>query len=116
MNREIAQAMSQSPQDFLGVAWPRVSTFPLVGGGTIRPVEAVATHDFKDELDLLAGMDAWRIDPETPMVRGLASRVQWSRAHDTFSIRYRVASGRQRNSASAVPRSRTRTVAICFPT
>lgn len=93
MNSPIIELMSQSARDFSDIVWPRASNLPLIGGGKIRPVEAVATNDFKDELDLLAGIDAWQIDPGTPMIRGLASRVQWRAQHNTFSIRLSLPSG-----------------------
>lgn len=93
MNDPLFSALSQSAADFEKVVWPVASSFPVVGGGTLRPVEAVATADFKDELDLLAGIDAWQIDRGIPMMRGLASRVQWGGRYDTFSIRYRLPSG-----------------------
>lgn len=93
MNNPLKQALSQSAADFQNVVWPVVSLFPLVGGGMLRPVEAVATADFKDDLDLLAGIDAWQVDRGIPMMRGLASRVQWGGRYDSFSIRYRLPSG-----------------------
>lgn len=93
MNNPLLQVLSQSAADFQNVVWPVVSQFPVVGGGILRPVEAVATADFKDDLDLLAGIDAWQVDRGIPMMRGLASRVQWGGRYDTFSIRYRLPSG-----------------------
>ena len=94
MGEHIIQAMSQSASDFMNVAWPVASRFPLIGGGCIRPVEAIAMNDFRDELDCLAGIDAWQIDRETPMIRGMASRIQWRTRHDTFTIRFKLPSGR----------------------
>ncbi len=93
MNDPLLQMLSQSASDFQRIVWPIASAFPLVGGGLLRPVEAVATADFKDDLDLLAGIDAWQVDRGIPMMRGLASRVQWGGRYDTFSIRYRLPSG-----------------------
>lgn len=95
MNDPLFSALSQSAADFQNVVWPVASFFPLIGGGTLRPVEAVATADFKDDLDLLAGIDAWQVDKNIPMMRGLASRVQWGSRWDTFSIRYRLPSGQR---------------------
>ena len=89
----VLESLSWSAQDFRDIVWPVVSGFPIVGGGSLRPVEAAVLSDFADELDLLAGIDAWQIDPGTPMVRGLASRVQWGTAHNSFSIRYKLPSG-----------------------
>lgn len=93
MNNPVTKLMSQSANDFSKIVWPIASKLPLIGGGDIKPVEAVATNDFKDELDVLAGIDAWQIDPGTPMLRGLASRVQWNAQHNTFSIRLSLPSG-----------------------
>ncbi len=93
MSEHIIQTMSQSASDFMNITWPVASKFPLIGGGSIKPVEAVAINDFKDELDLLAGIDAWQINFETPMIRGMASRIQWRNRHDTFSIRFKLPSG-----------------------
>ncbi|MCE1183393.1 MAG: hypothetical protein LWW81_13990 [Rhodocyclales bacterium] len=93
MSEHLFQTMSQSASDFINITWPVVSNFPLIGGGSIKPVEAVTTNDFKDELDLLAGIDAWQINVETPMIRGMASRIQWRSRYDTFSIRFKLPSG-----------------------
>lgn len=92
-NSLLLQSLSQSASDFQNIVWPVVSGFPLVGGGTLKPVEAVSTSDFKEDLDLLAGIDAWQVDRGIPMMRGLASRVQWTGKFNTFSIRYRLPSG-----------------------
>jgi len=61
----------------------------------IRPVEAVAEKDFKDELDLLAGIDAWQILYSPSAVRGIASRVQWGACYASFTIRTRLPSGNE---------------------
>lgn len=85
--------LSQSASDFQAIVWPVIFHFPVIGGGELKPVEAVSIESFKDDLDLLAGIDAWQIVRQTPMVRGLASRVQWGSNHQTFSIRYSLPSG-----------------------
>ncbi|AKJ28711.1 hypothetical protein [Caldimonas brevitalea] len=92
---EIIAALSDSARDFQDIVWPQVSRLPLVGGGTLRPVEAVAASNFRDELDLLAGIDAWQIQHSSSGIRGLASRVQWGRDHDSFSIRLKLPSGKE---------------------
>lgn len=91
----IVQALSDSARDFQDIVWPRISTTPLVGGGVIRPVEAVAEKDFKDELDLLAGIDAWQIQYSPTAIRGIASRVQWGPCYESFTIRTRLPSGNE---------------------
>ncbi|WP_034298026.1 hypothetical protein [Herbaspirillum sp. RV1423] len=93
MNTGLLASLSDSANDFKNVVWPRISTTPLVGGGVLKPVEAVAEKEFKDELDLLAGIDAWQILYDTSSIRGIASRVQWGSRHDSFSIRIAVRSG-----------------------
>lgn len=115
MNDPFFQALSQSAADFQKVVWPVVSSFPVVGGGTLKPVEAVATADFKDDLDLLAGIDAWQVDKGVPMMRGLASRVQWSNRYDTFSIRYRVPSGQPTEFAKRLTSIQNRDKGHLFP-
>ena len=115
MNNPLLQALSQSAADFQNVVWPVVSRFPLVGGGTLRPVEAVATADFKDDLDLLAGIDAWQVDRGIPMMRGLASRVQWGGRYDTFSIRYRLPSGQPTEFAKRLTSIQNKDKGHLFP-
>lgn len=91
----ITRALSDSARDFQEVVWPRIAATPLVGGGMIRPVEAVAEANFKDELDLLAGIDAWQILYSPSAVRGIASRVQWGACYASFTIRTRLPSGNE---------------------
>ncbi len=84
----ISEQLTDSASDFLNIVWPEISMVPLIGGGTLRSVEAVTDQGFAKELDLLAGIDAWQIltQPASSM-RGIASRVQWGTAHDSFSVR-----------------------------
>lgn len=91
----IATQLSHSARDFLDVVWPRISQVPLLGGGEVRAVEAVASNDFKDELDFLAGIDAWQVHYKPTSMRGIASRVQWGGCHDSFTIRTGVPSGQE---------------------
>jgi len=93
MNAYITQVLSASARDFQDIVWPQISTTPLVNGGVIRPVEAVAEMNFKDDLDLLAGIDAWQIQHSPTAMRGIASRVQWGGCHESFSIRTKLPSG-----------------------
>jgi len=59
----------------------------------LQPVEAVAETNFKDQLDLLAGVDAWQIQSNPSAIRGLASRVQCGEPRKTFTIRTRSKGG-----------------------
>jgi len=115
MTNPLFQTLSQSAADFQHIVWPIASSFPLVGGGTLKPVEATATADFKDDLDLLAGIDAWQVDRGVPMMRGLASRVQWCGRYDTFSIRYRVPSGQPTEFAKRLTSIRNKDQGHLFP-
>lgn len=89
----LLQTMSDSAADFLHVVWPRIAPLAIVGGGSLQPVEAVAKKPFKEQLDLLAGIDAWHIQTQPSAIRGLASRVQWGAARRTFTIRTRSQGG-----------------------
>jgi hypothetical protein len=93
MNSIIATLLSDSARDFANVVWPLIAAAPLVNGGDIRPVEAVAEKGFKDELDLLAGIDAWQVQYAPTAMRGIASRVQWGACHHSFTIRTKLPSG-----------------------
>ncbi|MEI2454852.1 hypothetical protein [Lysobacter firmicutimachus] len=95
MNAQIHQALSDSARDFQDIVWPQIAALPLIQGGDLRPVEAVAEKNFRDELDLLSGIDAWHILDGRAGMRGIASRVQWGQAHSSFTIRTRVASGQE---------------------
>ena len=93
MSNFISQQISDSARDFYNIVWPNISQIAFVGGGQLRLVEAVADKDFKDELDLLAGIDAWQVQYAPSAIRGIASRVQWGEARRTFTIRTRSVGG-----------------------
>lgn len=94
-NAHVIAQLSNSARDFQNIVWPRISQTPIVGGGRIRPVEAVAEKDFKDELDLLAGIDAWQVQYDPSFMRGIASRVQWGTNFGSFTIRTRLPTGNE---------------------
>ncbi|HWW70106.1 MAG TPA: hypothetical protein VN089_09210 [Duganella sp.] len=89
----VIKMLSDSAEDFLKIVWPGISQLPIVGGGKLQPVEAVSDKNFKDQLDLLAGIDAWHIQANPSSIRGLASRVQWGVPYRTFTIRTRSKGG-----------------------
>ena len=89
----IVKTISDSASDFVSVVWPSIATLSIVGGGQLQPVEAVAEKNFKDQLDLIAGIDAWQIQSNPSAIRGLASRVQWGIPRKTFTIRTRSKGG-----------------------
>lgn len=89
----LIKMLSASAEDFVDVVWPAISQLPIVGGGKLLPVEAVSEKNFMDQLDLLAGIDAWHIQANPSSIRGLASRVQWGLPRRTFTIRTRSKGG-----------------------
>ncbi len=116
MPQEFFQILSQSAHDFQHIVWPIVNRFPIVGGGTLKPVEAVSEASFKDELDLLAGIDAWQIITNAPAIRGLASRVQWGpKPYNTFSIRYQLPSGKPTEFSKRLTSIRNKDNGHLFP-
>lgn len=91
MRPDVAAALVKSSATFRDLVWPIVST--ACGGGELVPVETVTEAAFSQQLDVLAGIDAWQIIQPRGM-RGIASRVQpQERAWDTFTIRWRLRSG-----------------------
>jgi hypothetical protein len=76
--------------DFERAVWPRVSRWlpgtHLVTAETRPDVPALMV------LDAIAGVDAWVVTDDT-LVQGLASRVQYQGAYDSFTIRSRRPSG-----------------------
>lgn len=92
MRNEVSYDLGWSAKAFLSLVWPVIR--PALGGGQLMPVEGVATKPMQVALDTLAGIDAWHIGNNGLGIRGIASRVQAdTRAWDTFTIRYRRASG-----------------------
>ena len=92
MNAEVREAITWSAAAMQNAVWPVVGS--MVGGGRLVPVETVTSAGFARELDLFAGIDAWQIIDQAGIVRGLASRVQERVNYRTFTIRYKLASGR----------------------
>lgn len=95
MRADVAQDLSDSAFDFERVVWPVVRRW--MGGGELRPVEAVVHSGFDKDLDTLSGIDGWHILREEHAIRGIASRVQpvgdGEKRWDTFTIRYSRPSG-----------------------
>lgn len=83
----VTQLLGQSASDFVNIVWPVVKGLPLIGGGQLQPVEASSDAEFAKTLDMLAGIDAWQVLSSPMAMRGLASRVQWGQAHNTFTVR-----------------------------
>jgi len=84
--------LSDSAFDFKRVVWPTLQK--ALGGGSYIPVEEETAKGLTQCLDIYAGIDAWHVDEENKIMRGLASRIQWcSKGWDTFTIRYKRNSG-----------------------
>jgi len=66
-------------------------------GGEMIPVESTTAASLQATFDTLAGIDAWHLCHEQRAMRGIASRVQTIaegyEPYNTFTIRYRCASG-----------------------
>jgi hypothetical protein len=95
MKQSIQAAMSKSAEAFQNIVWPSISQHVLVGGGIIKPVEAVASTAFANELDMYSGIDAWQVLSDRRAIRGIASRVQWDSPYRSFTIRYSKISGQK---------------------
>ena len=86
----LEHAMRQSADDFKNVVWPTFG--PLIGGGTIIPVESVTQNQMAKHLDVYAGIDAWQVLPDNN-VRGIGSRVRYGRVWNDFTVRARLSTG-----------------------
>lgn len=93
MNSVKAGLLRDSAKDFVEIAWPRIKTLPLIGGGELQPVEASSDAEFAKTLDMLAGIDAWQVLTSPGAMRGLASRVQWGHPYNSFTVRVALPSG-----------------------
>lgn len=89
----VTHLLSQSAKDFVNIVWPAVKELPLIGGGQLQPVEASSDAEFAKTLDMLAGIDAWQVLTSPMAMRGLASRVQWGPAYNSFTVRIALPSG-----------------------
>ncbi|MGB3276597.1 MAG: hypothetical protein WBA82_10455 [Castellaniella sp.] len=88
--------MRQTARDFQEIVWPIARNADLIGGGDLISVEANEQRNSRDELDYIAGIDAWHIAQSNRQMRGLASRVQrCTQSFDNFTIRYSLASGQR---------------------
>ncbi len=96
MHNPIATNISESARDFQHLVWPLIRKLGWLKGELI-PVEATSTKDWSEQLDMLAGIDAWERKPKG--LTGIASRVQWRPRYDkgypynTFNIRMSRVSG-----------------------
>lgn len=102
MRTEVAVDLSDSAYDFMRVVWPEIKD--LLTNGVITPVEAIALEreaapaakQLAQDLDILAGVDAWHVSHTVGAMRGIASRVQWSdKCWRTFTVRKERPSGQK---------------------
>jgi hypothetical protein len=101
MRGDIQHDLSASAQDFLQVVVPAIR--PLIGNGRIEPVESTVTADFRRDLDVLAGIDAWQIVEQDGRMRGLASRVQWGpKVWRSFTVRVARPNGARTEKAKRI--------------
>lgn len=91
--QSINNKIKESALAFHEKLWPKISKH--LGGGRIVHVESVSDSDFfKQVLDAYGGIDAWHIDDDRHLVRGIASRMQRTkRVFKTITIRFRRRSG-----------------------
>lgn len=91
MRGVVRRDLSASATDFESVVWPAVRDW--CGGGALAHVEASTDRVMASQIDVLAGIDAWQIMPSDGLMRGIASRVQWGDAWDSFTIRMKRPNG-----------------------
>ena len=84
--------------DFERVVWPAVQEW--CGGGTLIPVEVAQESHLATALDVLAGVDSWRVVGGG--VQGIASRVQYGHVYRTFTVRESRPSGADTELAKRV--------------
>ncbi len=88
MRDDVRRDLSDSARAFIDVVWPTVGQW--CRGGRIVSTE---TDPSGRMFDLMAGIDAWQVCDDTGTMRGIASRVQFGAAYDSFTVRFSRASG-----------------------
>ena len=90
--REVVKKdLDDSAYDFTRVVWPAISKW-FKKGKLIR-VEDNPENDFLQVLDAYSGIDYWNISYQDEVIQTIASRVQWGKRYDSFTIRYERKSG-----------------------
>lgn len=92
MRDDVARDLSASSFDFQRAVWPLIADL-WFGGGELVPNESSKASGFSQDMDILAGVDYWVKNGKEGMIYSLATRVQWGRAYNTFTIRYERRSG-----------------------
>jgi hypothetical protein len=91
MTHNVSQNIKESTVAFESLIWPKI--IDKLGGGTVVSVETRSTYQGLQELDLLAGIDAWQIMPDSRGMRGIAQRAQKNIDYKSFTIRYSTGYG-----------------------
>lgn len=91
MREVVANQMRESSQVFNDLVWPVM--LDKIGGGDIVCVEDWSNDQGVNELDYLAGIDAWQIMPNKSGMRGIAQRAQKNQNYKSFTIRYKTGFG-----------------------
>ena len=87
--RSVKNDMQSSALVFEKLVWPVIS--PWIGAGELLKMENVKDSNFAKLLDMKAGIDGWQIHSDG--MRGIASRVQITKAWNTFTVRMSRDSG-----------------------
>lgn len=91
MTQSVSQNIKESTIAFESLIWPKI--IDKLGGGTVVSVETRSTYQGIQELDMLAGIDAWQIMPDNKGMRGIAQRAQKNINYKSFTIRYSTGYG-----------------------
>ena len=85
-SKKIEVVSVKTAKDFRGYVWPKIKD--ALGGGQLFSVEGSEFDQFKFHLDRVAGVDAWQVNDEASIMRGLACRVQYvEKPFPTFTVR-----------------------------
>ncbi len=83
---EVRRDRAQSAAAFAHIVWPVVQHHcPELRGSILRQVEVRGNEVIAQELDAYAGIDSYQRTPNG--LRGIASRVQWWKNYQTFTVR-----------------------------
>jgi hypothetical protein len=103
--------LAKSSSAFQRQVWPILQ--PHVGGGELHNIEALKDI-VGDKLDQSAGFD-WLQTLPNGAIRAVASRVQWGRSWDTFTIRLARSSGAKTEWEKRKFAIRRTEQGFCFP-
>lgn len=90
MRTDVARDLRNSRCDFTESVWPRIAHW--CDGGRIIPVETEDSDEMRQALDVFGRIDAWHITKDGAL-RGIASRVQYRKVYNSFTVRLSRPSG-----------------------